>query len=201
MPRKRDDPFDEEIGDIIKARVFDSIREKARGQPQLPEGVITIVFTDVAGSTELVRDLGDEGAHPILRRHADLVRRVIADHEGTEVERAGDSFMVAFRSPSKAVAFALALHDRLAEQGEVRVRIGLDTGEVIREEKGYFGRTVFRAARLCEAAQPGQVLASEATKILTEATAPRFVDLGERELKGLGGSHRTFEVQPVDDQA
>src|SRR5437016_2495091 len=136
MSRKRDKGFDAEIGDIIKEQVFDSIRERTRGKPRLPEGIVTIVFTDVEGSTELVRDLGDQQAQPILRRHADLVRRVMAEHDGTEVERAGDSFMVAFRSPSKAAAFALAVHDRLAEAGEVRVRIGLDTGEVMREDKG-----------------------------------------------------------------
>src|SRR5438034_594034 len=75
-------------------------------------------------------------------------------------------------------------------------------GEVIGEEKGYFGRTVFRAARIAELGKGGQVLASEATKVLADiAPDARFVDLGEQELDGLGGSHRVFEVLPAEQVA
>src|SRR5438093_12239264 len=106
--------------------------------------------------------------------------------------------MLAFRLPTRAVAFALALHDRLADEGEIRVRIGMDTGEAIREEKGYFGRTVFRAARIAQLGDGGQVLASESTKVLAEnVPGVKFVDLGERELDGLGDNHRVFEVVAV----
>jgi class 3 adenylate cyclase len=176
------------------------VRRGLLGKETLPDGIVTIVFTDVEGSSELVRDLGDHQAHPILRRHDETVRQVLTEHDGIEVERAGDAFMLAFRLPSRAVAFALALHDRLAAEGELRVRIGLDSGEVIKEEKGYFGRTVFRAARIAEMGTGGQVLASEATKVLADiAPGARFVDLGERELEGLGGNHRVFEVLPEKD--
>jgi class 3 adenylate cyclase len=200
VPRKRDsseDELGEELSQMIQSKVRDRIRQKVGlgAAADLPDGIVTIVFTDVEGSSELVRDLGDHEAHPILRRHDETVRRVLSDHDGIEVERAGDAFMLAFRLPSRAVAFAMTLHDRLADEGEVRVRIGMDTGEVIREEKGYFGRTVFRAARIAELGQGGQVLASEATKVLADiASDVRFVDLGEKELDGLGGSHRVFEV-------
>jgi class 3 adenylate cyclase len=201
MPRKRDrsaDKLGEEIADMIQSTVRDKVRQKMTGQAALPDGVVTIVFTDVEGSSELVRDLGDHEAHPILRRHDEVVRLVLAEHEGIEVERSGDAFMLVFRFPSKAVAFAVALHDRLAADGEVRVRIGMDTGEVIREEKGYFGRTVFRAARIAQLGEGGQVLASEATKVMAEnAPGLKFVDLGERELDGLGDNHRVFEVVAV----
>jgi adenylate cyclase len=206
MPRKRDrsendmDKLGEELSDLIGSRIREQVRQKLVGRGTLPDGIVTIVFTDVEGSSELVRDLGDHQAHPILRRHDETVRQVVTEHDGIEVERAGDAFMLAFRLPSKAVAFALSLHDRLAAEGELRVRIGLDTGEVIKEEKGYFGRTVFRAARIAEMGSGGQVLASEATKVLAD-TVPgaRFVDLGERELDGLGGNHRVFEILPEKD--
>ena len=103
--------------------------------------------------------------------------------------------MLAFRLPSRAVAFALDLQERLAADGHVRVRIGMDTGQVIREKKGYFGRTVFRAARIAELARGGQVVASEATKALAEARPDtRFVDLGQKDLAGVNGPHRVFEV-------
>ena len=125
---------------------------------------------------------------------------MLAEHDGLEIERAGDGFMLAFRSPSKAVAFGLGLRDALASNGEVRVRIGLDSGEVIREEKGYFGRTVFRAARLSDMASGGHVFASEATKVLADTAPVRFEDLGEHELKGLGGRYRVFEVFPDEPE-
>src|SRR5439155_26703789 len=132
----------------------------------------------VERSREPVRDHGDAQARAILRRHDELVRKVLKEHDGIEVERAGDAFMLAFRFPIRAVAFALALHDPFSGDGDLRVRIGMDTGEVIREEKGYFGRTVFRASRIAELGNGGQVLASEATKVLAEGRpAARFADL------------------------
>ncbi|HEX9410205.1 MAG TPA: adenylate/guanylate cyclase domain-containing protein [Actinomycetota bacterium] len=199
MPRKRD-----KLGDQISEMVEASILQKARklAPAALPDGVITVLFTDVEGSTELVRDKGDAEARAILRRHDELVRKVLKEHDGVEVERAGDAFMLAFRFPTRAVAFALALHDRLSGDGDLRVRIGMDTGEVIREEKGYFGRTVFRASRIAELGNGGQVLASEATKVLAEASpGARFADLGEKELDGLGGRHRVFEVLAFEPPA
>jgi class 3 adenylate cyclase len=196
VPRK-DDEVSKKLGDLISARVNESLLARVGGLPELPDGVVTIVFTDVEGSSELVRDLGDEGARTILRRHDEVVRQVLSEHDGLEVERAGDGYMLAFRSPNKAVAFGLALHDRLAKDGDVRVRIGMDSGEVIREEKGYFGRTVFRAARLSDLAGAGRVFVSDATKALADGGLASFDDLGDHELKGLGGYHRVFEVLPV----
>ena len=194
MPRKRDKVGDE-ISEMVEASVLEKARQKLASKAELPDGVITILFTDVEGSSELVRDHGDAQAQGMLRRHDELVRRVLKEHDGIEVERAGDAFMLAFRFPTRAVAFALALHDRLSGDGDLRVRIGMDTGEVIREEKGYFGRTVFRASRIAELGNGGQVLASEATKVLAEVSPEvQFADLGEKELDGLGGHHRVFEV-------
>lgn len=196
MPRKRDRTpgLPNDFGKLIEASIRDTLRSKVGG-PLLPDGIVTIVFTDVEGSTQLVRDLGDAPARELLRRHDEIVREVVAEQEGHEVERAGDAFMLAFRLPTKAVTFALDLHDRLGGDGDIRVRIGMDTGEVIREEKGYFGRTVIRAARVAQLAEGGHVFVSEATKVLADIdTATTFVDLGDRELDGLGGSHRVFEA-------
>jgi class 3 adenylate cyclase len=193
-----EDRLGEELSAKITADVERSVREAFLG-PSLPVGTVTIVFTDVAGSTELVRDMGDRAAHALLRAHDRVVDEVARDHDGVNVERAGDSFMLAFRSARRAAEFALALHDRLAAEDTdrpVRVRIGIDTGEVIAEERGYFGTTVFRASRIADLAAPGQTIASEATKVLVarpEAGA-EFADLGERQLKGLDGTHRLYEV-------
>ena len=201
MPRRRRDKLTGEIDELVEESIRSTLRKRLTPHRELPEGVVTIVFTDVEGSTELVRDLGEAEARARLRRHDDVVREVLKEHDGVEVERAGDAFMLAFRSPTRAVAFALALHHRLAGDGDLRVRIGMDTGEVIREEQGYFGRTVFRAARIAERGTGGQVLASEATKVLAQPDAPTtFEDTGEHELTGLPGTHRIFEVRLSDQQ-
>jgi class 3 adenylate cyclase len=201
MPK---DDFDRELTEAITANVQRHLRRKL-APPQLPEGTVTILFTDVEGSSELVRDLGDHGARDILRRHDDIVRQAIKQHEGTEVERAGDSFMAAFSTARRAVACALDIQRTLAaQQGQdqaVQVRVGMDTGEVLAEEDRYFGSTVFRAARIADLAPAGRILVSEATKVLASQAGYEFEDLGEHELKGLGPGHRLFEVTSGPDAA
>lgn len=161
---------------------------------------MTILFTDVEGSTDLVRELGDHGARAILRRHDEVVQTAITKHEGTEVERAGDSFMAAFITARQAVACAMDIQQALAAgrkkeaEAPIQVRIGMDTGEIIAEENRYFGSTVFRAARIADLAPAGRILISEATKVLASQAGFEFEDLGEHELKGLGPGHRLYEV-------
>jgi adenylate cyclase len=201
-----EEEFDAEITARIQSsmrqrmeHVFEQIAPKETGRSPLPEGTVTIVFTDVVGSTDLVHVLGDERARAVLRDHDRIVRETLEAHKGIEVERVGDSFMAVFRTARKAVEFALDLHDRLAREGTeppVRVRIGMDTGEVIAEEKGYFGATVVRASRIAAQAGPGQTLASEATKVLAQTGSPAtFEGAGPRELKGLPGTHPVFDVK------
>jgi class 3 adenylate cyclase len=195
MPR---DDFDHELTEAITAQVQQRLRRKL-APPQLPEGTVTILFTDVEGSTDLVMALGDRRARSVLRAHDEVVSNAIKAHEGTEVERAGDSFMAAFTTARRAVACALDIQRTLAAPREgsdpsVQVRIGMDTGEVLAEKDRYFGSTVFRAARIADLAPPGQILVSEATKVLASQAGYEFDDLGEHELKGLGPGHRLFEV-------
>ena len=185
------------ISQHVHEQIIDSIK------PKLPDGIVSIVFTDVEGSSALVRDLGEERARPLLRRHDAIVRELAADHAGTEVERAGDSFMLAFRTASQAVAFALDLQEALAAEpwpdgAAVRVRIGIDTGEVIAEEKGYFGSTVFRAARIADMARGGEVLVSQVTQILAlGGSTAQFLDAGDHQLKGVAGSHLLYDAVPA----
>jgi class 3 adenylate cyclase len=197
MPKN--DDLDRELTEAITARVHKQLRQKLGG-PNLPEGTVTIMFTDVEGSSDLVRELGDEGARAILRSHDDVVIEAIKTHEGTEVERAGDSFMAAFSTARRAVACALSIQRTLTARRQhepdasVQVRIGMDTGEVLAEEQRYFGSTVFRAARITDLAPAGRIMVSEATKVLATQAGFEFEDLGEHELKGLGAGHRLYEV-------
>jgi adenylate cyclase len=194
-------PDRDRLGEAISAQVEEQLLRSFGGRGRLPEGVITILFTDVEGSSQLVRSLGDDQARAVLRRHDEAVRSAIQAHEGIEVERAGDSFMAAFRLPRHAIACAIEIQrsfDDAHEEDRVRVRIGMDTGEVIAEERGYFGQTVFRASRIADLAQGGRVLVSEATRVLAAPAGFAFEDLGELELRGLGKGHRIFEVVPND---
>jgi adenylate cyclase len=191
-PKSRD-----ELSEAIAAQVNEQILRSVTGRGRLPDGVITILFTDVEGSTELVSGLGDEQARMVLRRHDEEVRRAIEAHDGTEVERAGDSFMAAFRLPRQALACALEIQRSFGDPSSdqrVRVRIGMDTGEIIAEDEGYFGGTVFRASRIAHRAEGGEILVSEATKVLAAPAGFGFEDLGEHQLKGFGDGHRLFRV-------
>jgi len=121
------DAVKRELGDRIDRKVRDALL----GPAKLPEGIVSLVFTDVEGSTAIVRDLGDARARPILRSHDEVVREVLGTHDGTEVERDGDGFMLAFTLASRAVGFATGLHRAIAEafgpdsERVLRVRIGI----------------------------------------------------------------------------
>ena len=160
-----------------------------------PEGTVTVVFTDVENSTPLVERLGDERARELFLEHDRLVREAVERAGGVEVEREGDSFMLAFSSARNAVRCAIEIQCAIARSEiPVRVRLGLNTGDVIAEERGYFGRAVFLAARVAGTAGGGEILASEVTRSLAGDDGFEFRDRGSHELKGLRGSHRLFEV-------
>ncbi len=172
--------------------VLDSLRRGGRG----PEETVTLGFTDIEDSTPVLEQLGDERARELFREHDRLVREAVAKHGGVEVERAGDAFMLAFSSARRAVLSAVALQRGLASSElPLRVRVGLNSGEVIREEQGYFGRTVFMASRIAAAARGGEILVSEPTRSLVEGAGVAFRDRGLHELKGLKGSHRLYAVE------
>jgi class 3 adenylate cyclase len=172
----------------------------------LPEGTVTILFTDVVGSTELRTGRGDREAHEILRTHDELVRRQIEEHSGQEVKTIGDSFMVAFGSARRAIECAVGLQQALEEHRrahpleDVEVRIGLNTGEVIREQADLFGAAVDAAARIAAKARGGQILVPETLKmILGPAKDIELVDRGRFRLKGFPERWRLFEVAWRED--
>jgi predicted ATPase/class 3 adenylate cyclase len=155
----------------------------------LPTGTVTFLFTDIEGSTRLLRELGNAYAD-VLSEHHRLLREVWAQHAGSEVDTQGDAFFVAFERASDAVAAAKAAHAAL-EPGPVRVRIGLHTGEPLLTELGYVGHDVHRAARIAAAAHGGQVLLSRTTHDLVGAETR---DLGEHRLKDLSAPERIFQL-------
>jgi class 3 adenylate cyclase/tetratricopeptide (TPR) repeat protein len=169
---------------------------------ELPEGTVTVLFTDVEGSTDLTTRQGDEVAREILRAQRELVREQVEMHSGHEVKSLGDGFMVAFASARKAVACAVGIQRALEKHNrrqppdqQVRVRIGLNTGEVIQEEADLFGEAVNVAARIAAKAKGGEILASDAVKaVMGRAKDAELVDRGRFRLKGLPARWRLFEV-------
>jgi class 3 adenylate cyclase len=146
---------------------------------------VTILFTDVVGSTDLLDRLGDDATHRLRRRHFALLRRAIRDHEGREVKSLGDGLMVVFGTAHDAVACALAMQHAVAScQDPIRLRIGIASGKALREDDDYFGRPVIVARRLCDAARGGDVLIPEPTGELVTG-AHQLEPRGPLVLKGL----------------
>ncbi|HSL64855.1 MAG TPA: adenylate/guanylate cyclase domain-containing protein [Gaiellaceae bacterium] len=150
----------------------------------LPTGTVTFLFTDVEGSTRLLRELGAEQYAAALAEHRRVVREASAAHDGVEIDTQGDAFFVVFATAGGALAAATELTDRLAE-GPIRVRVGVHTGTALVTGEGYVGEDVHVAARIAAAGHGGQVLVSAATAALSAAGSvrSRLVALGEHRLK------------------
>ena len=161
----------------------------------LPGGTVTFLFTDVEGSTRLLQEHG-AGYAGLLDEHRRLLRGAFAAHAGVEVDTQGDAFFVAFRSAADAVAAADDAR-RALEDGELRVRIGIHTGEPIVTEEGYVGIDVHRAARIAAAAHGGQIVLSETTQRLLGAEVP-VRELGVHRLKDLIEAERLYQVGEGD---
>src|ERR671929_745469 len=130
----------------------------------LPTGVVTLLFTDVEGSTRLLHELGD-GYAEALHEHRRRLRAAFAEHDGVEVDTQGDAFFVAFARASDAVA-AAADGQRALAGGPIPVRMGLHTGEPRLTEEGDVGLDVHKGARIAALGHGGQVLLSHSTRAL-----------------------------------
>jgi class 3 adenylate cyclase len=168
----------------------------------LPSGLITLLFSDIEGSTRLVKALRDR-YWQILAEHRRLVREAVAEYAGYEVDAQGDAFFVTFADAKQAVLCALEIQRALAGHQwpagtPVRVRIGIHTGHAVPAEGAYTGLAVHRAARICAAARGGQVFLSQATQTIVEDEEEELgftlVALGEHRLKDLDRPVRLFQL-------
>jgi predicted ATPase/class 3 adenylate cyclase len=163
-----------------------------------PTGTVTLLFSDIEGSTLLLRRLGD-GYPELLARHRELLRNAFEQHRGYVLESEGDAFFVAFESATEAAAaaaqaqLALAGHEWPAGN-EIRVRIGLHTGELQPVDGNYVGLDVHEAARVMAAAHGGQVVLTEPTRGLLDEGV-RLLDLGEHLLRDIPGQLRLYQLQ------
>ena len=170
---------------------------------------VSILFTDIVGSTELSQRLSPEVADEVRRGHFSILRQAIAETGGTEVKHLGDGLMVVFGSASAALASAVAMQqgvdrDNRDREHSIGLRVGLSGGEVSGEDGDYFGDPVVEAARLCAICESGQVLAAEIVRLTAGRRSPHDCrSLGELTLKGLPAPVETVEVlwEPLPEVA
>jgi predicted ATPase/class 3 adenylate cyclase len=171
------------------------------GMRELPTGTLTLLFSDIEGSTALLGRLGERYGDALSAQRA-LIRAAFAASGGHEVGTEGDSFFVVFSSAGDAVRCCVAAQRALAGHdwpggAAVRVRMGLHSGEPARHEDGYVGMDLHRAARIAAAAHGGQVVLSEATRQLVESQLPADVslrDLGWHRLKDIKAPERIYQL-------
>jgi class 3 adenylate cyclase len=169
--------------------------------PDLPGGTVTFMFTDIEDSTELLKRLGDD-YRDVLTSHRRIVRDAFTTRDGIEIDTQGDAFFFAFPRARDAVTAAVEAQRAHAAEGwpdgaEVRVRMGLHTGEPAIHEEGYVGLDVVRAARICTVGRGGQILLSETTRALVGSGLPEGVSVfpvGQRHLRGIDEPERVFEL-------
>lgn len=178
-----------------------TMAQAIEARPVAPDGTVTIMFSDIQGSTAMTDRLGDRKAQEVLRRHNAAVRSQVAAHGGFEVKSQGDGFMVAFPSARRALLCAMDVQRSLAEhrrehpEEPIHVRIGLHTGEAIKEGNDFFGRNVIMAARIAAAAEGDEILVSSLLKQLTDSAGDiQFGEGRDVSLKGLSGVQRVHAV-------
>jgi class 3 adenylate cyclase/pimeloyl-ACP methyl ester carboxylesterase len=170
-------------------------RQAYRGSP------VTILFTDMEGSTSLTQRLGDASAQELVRAHDTIVRESLLAHGGSQIKHTGDGIMASFPSASGALESAIDIQRAFARLNQnhadlpIQVRIGLNAGEPVREQDDLFGHAVQLARRVCDKAAPGQILASNVVRELVAGKGFLFADQGESALRGFEDPVRLYEVR------
>lgn len=172
-----------------------------------PDGTVTMLFTDIEGSTVMTERLGDQRWLDVLRAHNAIIRQHVQANGCFEVKNQGDGFMVASQSARRAIQCAIGIQRAIAAYNErardpMNVRMGLHTGEVVKDADDFFGKHVILASRVANEAKGGQILVSSLLKELTESGGD--IPFGERhdvELKGLSGTYHVYEVRWREESA
>ncbi len=168
-----------------------------------PDAPLTLLFTDIEGSTSLTQRLGDAAAQEVLRAHNAIVREALAANGGSEVKHTGDGIMASFPSASRAVECAIAIQravgarardPRPATLDPLKVRIGLNAGEPVREDDDLFGTAVQLARRVCDAAGGGEILVTDVVRQLAMGKVFVFSERESAALKGFDEPVRLYEV-------
>ena len=169
------------------------IESVAESEPELDRVLATVMFTDIAGSTDRAAGLGDRAWANLLEQHHAAVRRQLTRHRGREIDTAGDGFFASFDGPARAIRCGAAIREGLADLG-LTVRIGLHSGECERVGTALRGVAVHLGARIGASAEPGEILVSSTVRDLVAGSGIGFADAGRRELKGVPEPWQLFRV-------
>lgn len=166
-------------------------------------GVRAVLFSDLAGHTDLMRELGDDDGRALLREHEEVTRRLLTAHGGTEIKTMGDGFMASFSSVVEGTRCAIELQRAFARRNAgaevpLHVRIGINAGEPIEESGDLFGASVIIAARLASEAPAGEIFVPEGVRHLLSGKSFSFGPRGERLLKGFDEPIRIYAVDWTD---
>ena len=190
-----------QVSQLIDDFLDEGRPEAAAAMAPAPAGLVTILFTDMEGSTGLTQRVGDAKAQELVRAHNTIVREALKAHGGAEIKHTGDGIMASFPLASSAIDCAAAIqracdsHTREHPETPLRVRAGLNAGEPVAEESDLFGTAVQLAARVCSHAQPGQIVVSDVVRQLAAGKSFLFSDLGEVALRGFEDPVRLYEVR------
>ncbi len=163
--------------------------------PAAPDGTVTLLFSDIENSTALNEQMGDATWMELLRSHNNAIEARVRAHGGYVVKTMGDGYMVAFKSASDGLRCAIAMQQDFAADPGVRIRIGLHTGEMVREGDDFFGRHVNLAARVAGHADGGEILVSGVLRELVAGQTFAFEDRGERSMKGFTEKVRIWSIR------
>ena len=174
--------------------IFDLVEEFVTGVPPaaVPDRMlVTVLFTDIVGSTEHAAAVGDDEWRRLLDRHDELLRRYLQRYQGREIKSTGDGFLAAFDGPARAVRCAQAFAEAVEGLG-LRIRAGVHTGEVEARGEDIGGVAVHVGARIAALSAPGEVLASRTVKDLVSGSGIDFEPRGSHELRGVPGSWELY---------
>ena len=169
-----------------------------------PGGFATILFTDMEGSTTLTEKLGDAAAQEVRHAHNDIVRSALSDNGGSEIKHTGDGIMASFSTASSALDAAIAIqrgvaaHKQEHPDSPLGVYVGLNAGEPIAEDDDLFGTSINLAARICDHAEAGQIIAANVVRELAAGKDFLLSDLGETELRGFEDPVKLWELSWQD---
>lgn len=169
------------------------VKPRAGIEPAMPSGFRTVVFTDIVGSTEYVRQVGDDAGRAAVRELEQKVASLAIDHNGRVVKNLGDGSLISFGSNTSAIAFALEVQEKCSD-GPLLLRVGMAAGEPIQEDGDIHGTVVAHASRIGDLGDAGEVIVSDSVRQLAAGKGFTFVPGGEMTLKGFDEPERVWKV-------
>lgn len=186
-------PWLADLDAVVEAFVSFLIGERHQPERGRGPGMLTVVFTDLVSSTQVLDRQGDAEGRRTFRKIEDLISDLCTKHHGHLVKNLGDGSLITFESTSRAIAFSLDLQDQMSSR-PVRMRIGMAAGEPIQEDGDIHGAVVVQASRIADLGKPGEVIVSDSVRQLAVGKGFEFQLMGDVQLKGFQETQRVWAV-------